>query len=133
MVIFILPKLFANLTLYLNETSLKHFMSIKIIIMLSTAISPSLLYQTVRIIALNLISPDSSYFFRLHKYLLILISYWSIPWLLHLILGSAEKLQIRAEFAISLCTDENMLNTSETAVFDLSEFYWCSKHCLFPC
>ena len=61
--IFILSKLFSNLSLYSIYTLLKHSISIKIIIMLSTTISPSLLYQTVGNLTLNLISPDSSYFF----------------------------------------------------------------------
>ena len=45
--IFILLKLFINPTPYLYLTSLKHSISIKIAIMLSTVISPSLLYQLI--------------------------------------------------------------------------------------
>ena len=105
--IFILPKSFANLTLYLNLTYLKHSISIKIILMLSTVILPSFLYQTIGNLTLNLISLDSSCFSRLYKYLLIMIPYWSIPWLLFLTLGSAEKLYIRADFVISLCTEDS--------------------------
>ena len=101
--------------------------------MLSTAIAPSLLHQTVKNLTLNLISPDSSYISRLYKYFLILFSDWSIPWLLLLTLGPAEKLYIRAEFAISLCTEEGKLDATETVVCNLSEFYWCSKRCLFSC
>ena len=67
LLIFILPKLFSNLTLYFNYTSLKHFISIKIIRMLSTTISPSLLHQIVWNITLNLIPPDSSYCFQASK------------------------------------------------------------------
>ena len=62
----------------------------------------------------------------LYEYLLILISYWSIPRLLLLSLASTERLYIRAEFAISLCTEKGILNTTEIAVCNLSEFYWCS-------
>ena len=89
--------------------------------MLSTVISPSLLYQTARNLTLNLISLDSSYFSRLYKYLLFLFSYWSIPWLLSLTLGSAVKLYVRAELVTPLCSDEGMLNATETAVCNLSE------------
>ena len=74
--------------------------------MLSTVILPSLLYQTIGNLTLNLISLDSSCFSRLYKYLLIMIPYWSIPWLLLLTLGSAKKLYIRADFVISLCTED---------------------------
>ena len=76
--------------------------------MLSTAISPSLLHQTVVNLALNLISPDFSYFSRLFKHLLIQIFYWSVPWLHLLTLGSAEKLYIRAEFTHFLCTEKGV-------------------------
>ena len=31
------------------------------------------------------------------------------------------------EFAISHCAEQSMLNATETAVCNLSEFYWCSK------
>ena len=58
--IFILQKLFPNPVLYLYWTSFKHSISIKIIIMLSCVISPSLVHQTVGNLTLNLISPDSS-------------------------------------------------------------------------
>ena len=44
-----------------------------------------------------------------------------------------ERLYKRAEFAISLCTEEGMFNAAETAVCNLSEFYWCSNRCLFFC
>ena len=115
---------------YLNWTSLKHFISIKIILMLSTVISPSLLYQTDGNITLNQIPLDSSYFSRLYKFL---ISYWSIPWLLLLTPGSAIKLYIRAELTISFCTEEGMLNATEAAKCNSSEFYWCSKRWLFSC
>ena len=30
-------------------------------------------------------------------------------------------------------TEEGMLNCTETAVCNLSEFYWCSKRCSFSC
>ena len=36
-------------------------------------------------------------------------------------------------FLSSLCTEEGMLNATETAGCNLSEFYWCSKHYLFSC
>ena len=105
--IFILPNSFANQTLYLKWNSLKDSSSIKIIIMMSTVISPSLLYHIVGNLKLKLISPDSSCFSWLYKYLLILFSYWSIPWLLLLTLWSGEKPYIRAVFSISLCTEES--------------------------
>ena len=63
-------------------------------------------------------------------HLLILIFYWSIPLLISLSLGSAERLYI-VQFAIFLFSEEGMLNATETAVCNLSEFYWCSKRCLF--
>ena len=83
LLIFSLLKLFANPTLHLNFTSSKHSTSMKIIIMLSTVISPSLFYQIVRNFTLNL---DSSYFIRLFKYLFLLFSYMSISWLFFLTL-----------------------------------------------
>ena len=52
--------LFANPPLYSNLISLKHTISIKIIIMSLSAISLFLLCQTVGNLSLNLISPDSS-------------------------------------------------------------------------
>ena len=127
--IFILPKLFANPTLYLYWTSLKYSICIKTITMLSTGFChPSFIR-----LMLNLISRDSFYSSNLYKYLLILFSYWSILWLLLPTVGSTVKLYIRVEFAISLCTEEGMLNSTETAVCNLSDFYWCFKRCLFPC
>ena len=63
LLIFILPKLFANPPLYSNLISLKHTISIKFIIMSLTTISLFLLYQTVGNLSLVLISPDSSNFF----------------------------------------------------------------------
>ena len=63
-------KIIVNLTVHLNLTSLKHSISIKVIIMLSTVISPSFFYQTVGNLTLNIISSDSSYFSRLYKYIL---------------------------------------------------------------
>ena len=62
LLIFILPKLFANPPLYSNLISLKHTISIKIIIMSLTAISLFLLCQTVGNLSLDLFSPDSSIF-----------------------------------------------------------------------
>ena len=96
-------------------------------------ISPSLLYQAVLNLTLNVISLDSSYFSGLYRYLLILFSYWSIPWLRLLTLRSAEKLFLKAELVIFLCSDEGMLNATGTAVCNLSDFYSCSKRCSFPC
>ena len=61
------------------------------------------------------------------EYLLILISYWPIHQLIALSLGSPERLCIRAQFNISLCTEKGILNATETAVCKLSEFYWCSR------
>ena len=60
LLIFILPNLFANPPLFLNLISLKHTISIKIIIISIAAILPFLLYQTVGSLSLDLISPDSS-------------------------------------------------------------------------
>ena len=40
---------------------------------------------------------------------------------------------MRAELAISLCIEVGMLNATEPAVFNLSEFYWCSKRRSFSC
>ena len=60
---FTLPKLFASPPLYSNLISLKHTISIKIIIMSLTAISLFLLCQTVENLSLDIISPDSSNFF----------------------------------------------------------------------
>ena len=93
----------------------------------------TLLYQTVGNLTLNLISRDSSNFSKLYKFLFILFSYWSIPSLLLLTLGSAEKLYIRAEFAIFLCTKDGMSDATETSACNLSNFYWCSKPCSFSC
>ena len=80
---------------------------------------------------------NCSWFFllfpRLHKYLLNLIFFWPIIWLLPISCGSAEKLYIRAEIVISLCSKEDMLKATETAVCNLSEFYCCSKLCLYSC
>ena len=89
--------------------------------MSSTAILPSLLYQHVGNPTLNLISPDFSYFFP--GFTSISISYLSMPWLLPLSLGSAERLYIRAEFVISLYTEEGLFSATETTVCNLSEFY----------
>ena len=33
----------------------------------------------------------------------------------------------------ALNTEEGILNATETAVCNLSEFYWCSKRYLFSC
>ena len=44
-----------------------------------------------------------------------------------LILGSAEKLYISVEFAISLYSEEDILNDTETAVSKLSKIEWCSN------
>ena len=62
LLIFILPKLFANPPLFSNLISLRLTISIKIIIMSLTAISLFLLCQTVGNLSLDLISPDSSNF-----------------------------------------------------------------------
>ena len=62
-----------------------------------------------------LISADSSFIFKLKKYLSILFSFWSISWLLLFIFGSSDKLY-RAESCISLFTEDFMLNITETAV-----------------
>ena len=32
-----------------------------------------------------------------------------------------------------VCTENDILNTIETAVWNSSNFYWYSKCCLFPC
>ena len=61
-----------------NLTSLKNSMSIKIIIMLSTVILQSLLYQIVWNFTLNLIFFYFFFIFRLYKHLSLLFSYWSI-------------------------------------------------------
>ena len=89
--IFILPKLFANPPLYLNLISLKHTISMKIIIMSLTAISLFLLCQTVGNLSLDLISPDSSNFsqtLQISHYPNFLLVYPLAP----LSAGSAEKL-----------------------------------------
>ena len=131
LLIFILLKLFANPTQFLNLTSLKHFISIKIMIMLLTVILKALLHQIVGHFTLNLISPVSSYFSRLHKYLFLLFFYWSNSWLLFFTFGSADKLYIMVKFSISLCTEDDILNATETSVCNFSDFCWCSKHCSF--
>ena len=59
LLIFILLKLFVNSFLFLNFTSMKHTIFIKTVIILSTGISPSFLYQ----IAGNLKSNFSRIFF----------------------------------------------------------------------
>ena len=46
-------------------------------------------------------------------------------WLLLFALGSSDKLHIRAKFSISLCTENSMLNATETAVCNFPDFYWC--------
>ena len=99
--------------------------------MLSTAISSSYIYLTVGNITVDLISSDSTYFSQSLQ-----VSLNSDFVLLNRLapsLGSAAKLYIRAEFAISLCTEEGMLNSTETTTCYLSEFYWWSKYCLFLC
>ena len=98
-------------------------------IMLSTAISPFFFYQTVENLILNLTFPDSSYFFKVLQVSFnsdfLLVNSLAPP----LSLGFAERKYMIAEFAISLCTEKGMLNAAENAVFNLSEFYWCSKRC----
>ena len=116
-------KIFANPTLYLNLTSSKLSKSIKIIIVLSTVILPSPLYQFVRNVTLILFSYYYSSLSRLYKYLSVLFSYWSNRQLLLLTFGSFDNLCIRAEFSISLCTEDDMLNATETAVCNPSDFY----------
>ena len=98
-----------------------------------TAISPSLLYQNVENLTFNLFSPDSSYFSQASQ-----VSFNSDfllvnPVALSPYLGSSERLYFRAEFAISLCTEEDVLNAIETAVCNLYQFYWCFKRILFSC
>ena len=105
LLIFILLKLFANPTLHLNLTSLKHSIFIKIIITMLSAISPSLFYQ---IVGYFTFSPDS-FFSRLQKHLTLLFSYQSIPWLLLFPLGYSDNLYTRTEFSIYVCTDHGML------------------------
>ena len=128
LLIFILLKLFGNPTQYLNLTSLKLSISIKIIIMLSTVVSSSLLYQIVGKFTLNLISPDSFLSFRLYKYLFIQFSNWSTPLISCNSIGSyslhLDPLinYIKAEFSISLSTEDGMLNATETAVCNFSHF-----------
>ena len=39
-------------------------------------------------------------------------------------LGSPDKLYIRAEISISFCTEDGMLNVTETAANSFSNFYW---------
>ena len=90
--------------------------SIKIIIILWAVISPSLLYQILGNFTLNLISSDSSFFSTLYKHLFLLLSCWWHPRLFLFIFGSSDKLYISAEFSISLCTEDCMLNATETAV-----------------
>ena len=81
LLIFILLKLFANPIPFLNLTSLKHFISIKIRIVSLTVTSPSLFYQIVGNLTLNLMSPDSSSFsfFMLRNIFPFLFSYWYFP------------------------------------------------------
>ena len=43
----------------------------------------------------------------------------------------SPRLYVRTELAISFCTEKGMLNVTETVVCSISEFYWCSKRCLF--
>ena len=105
----------------------------KIIIMLSTVITSFLFYQTAGNLRLNLNSPGSFCFSRFYKYLLTLFFYWSVPWLLLLTLGFAEKPYIREEFAFFLCTEGSILKAIESAVCNLSKFYWCSKRFSFFC
>ena len=114
---------------YLNLTSLKHSIPIKILIALPTVILPSFFYQIAGNLTLNLISSYSCYISRLYKYLLTLVSYWSIPWLLLLSLGTAEKLYIKIDYSTSRCTEDGMVNATETATCS-SDFYWYSKRCL---
>ena len=134
LLILILLKLFANPTLLLNLIYLKHSISIKIIIMLSTGILLSFLYQIVGNLTLNLIFPGLSSFSKLFNDLCLLFSHWSIPWLLLFIFGSSHKLNIRADFHTSLYTKDGMLSLNETAVCNFSDFHWhcicCSLTCL---
>ena len=101
--------------------------------MLSTVISSSLLDQIVGNLTLNLISPDSSFFFRLYKYLSHLFSSWSVHWFLLFTLGFSGKLHVREEYPISVCTEDGMLSTNETAICNISDFCWCSKRFSIYC
>ena len=128
--IFILPKVFANPPLYSNLTSLKHTMSIKIIIMSLTAISLFLLCQTVGNFSLDLISPDSSNFsqtLQISLYPNFLLVYFLAP---PPSAGSAKKLKIRAVFhQFSICTDEGSWLLAKLQYAICLIIYWLSKRC----
>ena len=59
-------RIFMDREFKFNLTFLKHTIFIKIIVMLSTVISPYLLYQIIGKLTLNLTSLNSSFGFRLY-------------------------------------------------------------------
>ena len=122
----------SNSVLKLNF--LKHSISIKIIIMLSTvnfAIPSSSDYWK------SYIKCNFFWFFKLFPALKVSLKFWfSIGQsfgLSSLLLDPLKNYSIRAWFAISLCTEEGVLISTGTAECNLSEFYWCSKCCLCSC
>ena len=53
-----------------------------------------------------------------------LFNFLQFCWSLFLTLGSSDKLCIKTEFFISLCTENGMLNATETTVCTFFHFYW---------
>ena len=74
-------------------------------------------------IRIHFISPHSYFFFQALKTLSVLFSYRLIFWLLLFIPESSDKLYVRAEFSISLCTEDSLLNATKTAVCNLYDLY----------
>ena len=102
--------------------------------MLLTVISPSLFYRKL---TSHPMSPDSSFSFRFHQYffpsVFLLVNpfnFLQLYWLRFFTLGSSDKL-IRAKFSISFCTENSMINVTETAVSHFLHFYWYSIHFFF--
>ena len=116
---------------------LKHSISIKIIIILSTMISSSFLYHIVWNLALNVISLDSSFFSRIYKYLSIykypicfpigqFLDFFSL--LLDPLINYIQ-MQNSLIYISIFCTEEGMFIVTETATCNISYFYWCCKRC----
>ena len=121
--ILILLKSFAGSILHLNSLNLS--ISTKIIIMLLTMISPSILYKIVGNLTLVLISLDSAFSLRFYNFLSLLFSYRPIP----LISCSSNASFLHLDSRINMCKckrnallgslycfEDGMSDDTETAV-----------------
>ena len=128
--IWILSKLYANPSLLLDKTFPNYSISTKNIVMLLTIILPSLIYQIVGKLRLNLISSNSSFGCYILQvsfpsiFLSInLSSFLQFNCLLLFTLGSSDKLYIRAEFSVYFCSEDNMLLTLNHAIFHFCQSF----------